>query len=1135
MSQPSTRKGKERARSHSTSHQNPSYQASRKAPKGLSPSQSPEPEDLYDSENTSYMDPRVLPVTPRVQHFDPFFVPSDPRNSSIDFFFNTIVRFAGSPQESASDWLSELTDLYTHAPQDSHLSIATVALSYASFGTSMQNESLLNQGRIAYGKSLATLNHALKDPVQSKEDATLMTVLVLGYWEFVMSTYEDKPFSDAHGEALPLLLKHRGKEQLEKSIRSKRLFHTVQNQIINACIHESKSAEQLLGDLSIVEDDPGNPGIHLRAIFKKINDVQVLIDAIRSGGDDDDESRDSVQTAFQKAKAVDRELVNWTSTLRSEWQYTIVEGDQICFDPKSYRAMAHVYKDLWICRIWNFFRTARVKLHTATWDLASWAGLMHGADYSKIQQHSQETVRRMVEDICATVPFCLGNKTILDKEPIAKFPPTPRQAMAIGWFLALVPLRVANNTPHISQDQQTWISNQLSRVCKIGAAYMGSRTSRALLRETLPTFVFAFPINTVADSETMSRHFDPDSGASPGDDGAMSPTAMPELKEFRANLLTCLHDEQARPSNSTDTLHPDRAARPRSSRGRSPGDSGGGSVSASQSPRSQSRGFELQFYNTTKPDQIKDKATQKKIRRDVMLHHVRMQDAGGTTPKAENRRRARGASSAEPNANTKERRQSKDSTGLGSSVEESSLDLLYFASMSPESHIDPALTVADRLVLRNLLQDIAKHQSDGTGKVCSEKTAGASTAEQDVLTIPPTTGKVEETSQETSDDHDDDVRALAALKALNNPKHAEFEPTVFVSTDLRDLQLPVFARRYLLDPYIRWASGVVRNPTDVVMLTHLILYFTTSVPSAMVLLFYRFTWLHGALHSVMQLYYVGTYTLMMHQHIHMGGILAKKYALFDRLFPYITDPLMGHTWNSYYHHHVKHHHVESNGPDDLSSTIRYQRDSLPDFLRYVSRFVFFVWLDLPLYFLRKQKPALALRAAFWESADLAAIALMAWFVSPRATCFVLVIPLVMIRMGLMVGNWGQHAFVDEEEPDSDFRTSITLIDVASNRYCYSDGYHTSHHLNPLRHWRDHPSAFLAQKHRYASEQALVFRDIDYIMLTVRLLRKDYAHLARCMVPMGEAQCGMGMGEREEMLRRKTRRFGEREIRGKFGR
>ncbi len=85
----------------------------------------------------------------------------------------------------------------------------------------------------------------------------------------------------------------------------------------------------------------------------------------------------------------------------------------------------------------------------------------------------------------------------------------------------------------------------------------------------------------------------------------------------------------------------------------------------------------------------------------------------------------------------------------------------------------------------------------------------------------------------------------------------------------------------------------------------------------------------------------------MHQHIHMRGVLAKKFPLtiLDRIFPHILDPLMGHTWNSYYHHHVKHHHVEGNGPDDLSSTIRYQRDDVFHFLHYLGRFMLLVWLE----------------------------------------------------------------------------------------------------------------------------------------------------------------------------------------------
>lgn len=240
--------------------------------------------------------------------------------------------------------------------------------------------------------------------------------------------------------------------------------------------------------------------------------------------------------------------------------------------------------------------------------------------------------------------------------------------------------------------------------------------------------------------------------------------------------------------------------------------------------------------------------------------------------------------------------------------------------------------------------------------------------------------------------------------------------------------------KWMLQPYIQWAQQTVRHPTDVIMLTHLILYFLTSVPSA-IYLFREFTWLHGIAHWIMQLYYVSAYTLMRHQHIHMGGVLARRfpYNCIDVLFPYITDPLMGHTWNSYYYHHVRHHHIEGNGPDDLSSTIRYQRDDIFHLLHYVGRFFLLIWLDLPLYFTRKRKFHQAFKAAFWELINLTSIVLLArWKFQP--TVFVFLLPLLLLRLGLMVGNWGQHAFVDDIEPDSDYRSSITLIDVAVSSF-----------------------------------------------------------------------------------------------------
>lgn len=322
---------------------------------------------------------------------------------------------------------------------------------------------------------------------------------------------------------------------------------------------------------------------------------------------------------------------------------------------------------------------------------------------------------------------------------------------------------------------------------------------------------------------------------------------------------------------------------------------------------------------------------------------------------------------------------------------------------------NPGLTRDDRLVLERLVDSLEKE---------------AATSEKRMVGLAET----DEADPKSAADSEGDDKIIGLMQDSNNPASATFEPTVFTSWDLAGMDKKSPFYTLMLGPYIQLARTVVRKEADVVMLTHLLLYFGTSVPSAITLYARDFSWTHAIAHLLMQALYVGTYTLMMHQHIHARGILAKRWTIVDTIFPYITDPLMGHTWNTYFYHHTKHHHVEGNGPDDLSSTLRFQRDSLAHFLIYVGRFFFFIWMDLPLYFVRKRKYEMAAKVAFWEWANYALYVTL-FRISPRATIFVFLVPLFFMRLGLMAGNWGQHAFVDHEEPDSDYRSSITLVDV----------------------------------------------------------------------------------------------------------
>lgn len=75
-------------------------------------------------------------------------------------------------------------------------------------------------------------------------------------------------------------------------------------------------------------------------------------------------------------------------------------------------------------------------------------------------------------------------------------------------------------------------------------------------------------------------------------------------------------------------------------------------------------------------------------------------------------------------------------------------------------------------------------------------------------------------------------------------------------------------------------------------------------------------------------------------------------------------------------------------------------------------------------------------------------------------------------------------------------------------------------------------SFIKEKETYARERALVFHGLDFNMITIKCLQKDYMYLAQKLVPMG-AQIHMTMEERAEMLRRHTRQFTKEDMARKF--
>jgi hypothetical protein len=236
-----------------------------------------------------------------------------------------------------------------------------------------------------------------------------------------------------------------------------------------------------------------------------------------------------------------------------------------------------------------------------------------------------------------------------------------------------------------------------------------------------------------------------------------------------------------------------------------------------------------------------------------------------------------------------------------------------------------------------------------------------------------------------------------------------------------------------------------------------------------------------------------TYMAMLHNVSHRS-LYKAQFKVFNLLIPYALCLVFGQTWNTYFLHHVKHHHVEDNGLNDLSSTSKYQRDSLIHFLLYFGRFFCGVVVELPLYFVRKKQYALAGQALFGEVASLVLFALLTR-ARVAAGLTVFVIPWCLMRFFMMAANWGQHAFIN---PDSKDAHSLTILHTSYNDVAFNDGFHASHHENSQRHWSDHLAAPISC--RVASFANITFAgDINFGDVWLLLMTKNYARMEELFV------------------------------------
>jgi len=249
------------------------------------------------------------------------------------------------------------------------------------------------------------------------------------------------------------------------------------------------------------------------------------------------------------------------------------------------------------------------------------------------------------------------------------------------------------------------------------------------------------------------------------------------------------------------------------------------------------------------------------------------------------------------------------------------------------------------------------------------------------------------------------------------------------------------------------------------------------------------------------IYFLGPHLLMLHNVCHRSP-WKKPYKKFFDYFLEVQGLFFGLPPSIYYHHHIKMHHKEGNGPNDLSSTEPFARDSFLGWLKYFLRFIFLCPFELPLYFVKAGREDFAIKVTggyiFFY-----AFMVCAYYLNPAAAITVFLVPTLICWFGLMGGNWAQHAFIDNSAPENSYKNSITVVDSVYNKRCFNDGYHIGHHLSPGMHWSEMPQDFENNIDTYYENEAMVFRKLDYQIIWFLLMLKQYKFLAKFYVPHNE--------------------------------
>ena len=334
--------------------------------------------------------------------------------------------------------------------------------------------------RRKYTEALSATRKALEDPVESLTDETLMAVCLLGFFEGAVESFRGRISSSRHFDGAAALIRQR-QGQLRTDIAQKLLLG-VRNSIIYRAVTFATPVDTTSSIWQDFDPISHNPATLLDQISLEIPNLMLAAFPKRFKNQGrqgltslPDSISERIADTIAKALAIDSKLSTWPAATPPMWTPVRLSTKDI---PKSivtrggvYQDHCDVYPDVIVCSTWNSYRISRLKVLTVIVQLSSSSSAESAPAIEKLQE--------LADDICASVPFCMGNR--ISPAPIysmeAEYPTLDgrpakenhhRTAAAFGgWYLFSPMKEVMEVGKWLRPGQMAWMGTQLQRLATV--------------------------------------------------------------------------------------------------------------------------------------------------------------------------------------------------------------------------------------------------------------------------------------------------------------------------------------------------------------------------------------------------------------------------------------------------------------------------------------------------------------------------------------------------------------------------------------------------------------------------------------------------------------------------------------------